>query len=204
MCFGGGGSSSPAPASNGPTATSLQNDANAQQAKIAAGEKNIDSAFGQFNEPYFTGYENTYDDYYNPQVDQQYKDAEGTLESGLARNGVSNSSVAASQIGKLFQNYTNQKATIANQGVDAANQLRTQVNNAKTNLYALNRSAADPAEASTQAQADATSLVAPQTFTPLGNLFASFVAPYTAYANAYNNSSGNASYVSPYSTPAVG
>ena len=212
MCFGGGSSTPASPPATGvshdgsppsaapaiSTAGSIQSQADQNAANIKAGNSNIDKAFGQFNEPYYTGYQKAYTGYYNPQVDTQYKDANGTLEAGLARNGVDRSSIAATQMGRLFQNYADQKSTIGNQAVDASNQLRTKVASEKSNLYGLNTAAGDPAQANTQATAAATSLVAPQTFTPLGNLFASAIAPWTAYSNAYNNSGGGATYTSPY------
>jgi hypothetical protein len=192
MCFGGGSS---APASTAAaTQQAVQSQADQTQANIATGNSDIDSAFSQFDPAYYQGYQNAYTNYYDPQVDTQYNDAEGTLESGLARNGLDRSSVAASQIGTLFQDYGTQKAAIANQAVDASNTLEGQVASAKSNLYALNAAAADPATANTQALAASTALVAPSTFSPLGSVFANAIAPYTAYANAANNSAGSTSY----------
>ena len=187
MCFGGGNS---AQASADATSKQITDQEAARQAAVTAGNKNIDTAFSKFDDPYFTGYQNAYKGYYNPQVDTQYHDAEGTLESGLARNGIDNSSIAASQIGRLFGDYSDQKAAIGNQAVDASNKLRSDVSNEKSNLYALNSASADPAQANTQALAASTALVAPQTFSPLGNVFANFISPYTAYANAYSNNAG--------------
>jgi hypothetical protein len=214
MCFGGGSSqpSSPSagsgrgaapsadiagtPATPGTVQQQITDQNTQNQANIKAGNANIDSAFAKFNDPYYAGYTKSYEDYYNPQVDNQYKDAEGTLEAGLARQGLDRSSIAATQIGRLFSDYGDQKATIANNAVDGANQLRGKVASEKSNLYGLNAASGDPAMASTQALAASTALVAPQTYSPLGNLFANFVAPYTAYSQAYNNSAGKP-YVSP-------
>lgn len=198
MCFGGGGNSQAAA-----TQQQIQQQQAENQANIKAGNANIDAAFSKFDDPYFAGYSKAYTDYYNPQVDAQYRDAEGTLESGLARNGVDRSSIAATQIGRLFSDYSDRKADIANQATDAANSLRGRVADEKSNLYALNNAAADPAQANTNALAASTALVAPRAFSPLGNLFASFIAPYTAFANAYNNSAPGTGYVSPNSGATV-
>lgn len=199
MCLGGS-----APASNdAATQQQIEDQNTTNQANIAAGNTSIDSAFSKFDPSYYSGYQKAYTDYYNPQVDTQYKDAEGTLESGLARDGLSKSSVAASQIGTLFGDYADQKAAIGNQAADASNELEGKVADEKSNLYALNAASADPAQASTQALAASTALVAPTSFSPLGSLFANFVSPYTAYANAYSNSAGGTGYVSPNSASAV-
>lgn len=199
MCFGGGGGKSSTQQSNDATAKQISDQEAARQAAVKAGNTNIDNAFSKFNDPYYAGYEKSYKDVYNPQIDNQYGDAQGTLEAGLARNGIDRSSVAATQFGRLFGTYADQKAQIGDQAASAANELRGKVSDEKSNLYALNSSSADPARANTEAIAKATALVAPPTYTPLGSVFANILAPYTAYANSYSNNAG-AGYTSPYGT----
>lgn len=204
MCFGGDqGRQQAAPAAAAPAAPSTAQtviDQEAQrQSAVKNGNAGIDSAFAQFDDPYFSKYAQTYKDFYNPQVDTQYNDAQGTLEAGLARNGTDRSSIAATQFGRLFGTYADQKAQIGDQATSAANDLRSKVAGEKNNLYALNSASADPAQANNQALASATSLVAPPTYTPLGNVFAGALAPWTQYASSYSNNAGT-----PYTLPKAG
>jgi hypothetical protein len=199
MCFGDDQGRQAEPAPSAPSPQQQINDQEAQrQAAVKAGNTGIDTAFAKFNDPYFSNYEKTYKDFYNPQVDTQYTDAQGTLEAGLARNGTDRSSIAAGQFGRLFGAYADQKAQIGDQAASASADLRNKVSSEKSNLYALNSSSADPAQANTQALAAATSLVAPPAYTPLGAVFANILQPYTAYSNAYANNPGPG-YTSPYS-----
>ena len=53
-------------------------------------------------------------------------------------------------------------ADIGNRAVDASNELKSKVEGAKTNLYGINASVADPAAMAAQATGSAASIVAPQ------------------------------------------
>lgn len=207
MCFGGNPERQQqqqqnAPAVVDPAPQSVPQQVASQeqtrQDTVKASNAGIDSAFAQFDDPYYANFENSYKDFYNPQIDNQFKDAQGTLEAGLARNGTDRSSILATQFGRLYGQYADEKAQIGDQAASAANDLRSKVANEKSNLYALNSSSADPAQANTQALAAATSLVAPPTYTPLGNVFAGALAPYAQFANSYSNNAGTG-YSSPYS-----
>lgn len=204
MCFGSStpAPSTPAPAPSTPKSVEQQilDQEAARQAAIKAGNTSIDSAFSQFNDPFYNGFKKSYTDYYNPQIDKQYTDAQGTTEAGLARQGIDRSSIAATQFGRLFGQYADARSQIGDDAASAANDLRTKVNNEKNNLYTLNSTSADPAQANTQALASSTALVTPPAYSPLGSVFASFLQPFTNYANAYSNNAGTP-YQSPYATP---
>lgn len=191
-----GNPASPAPAPQTiPQQITSQEDA--RQASVRAGNSSIESAFSKFNDPYFADFEKSFKDYYNPQIDTQYNDAQGTLEAGLARKGVDRSSIAATQFGRLFGQYSDQREQIGDQAASAAGELRGKVANEKSSLYALNSASANPAQANTEALARSTALVTPPAYTPLGSVFANFLSPYTAYSQAYSNNAG-AGYKSPY------
>lgn len=204
MCFGTRTAPTPTPTPTptpapGPGTVAQQVTAAeaARQAAIKTGNANIDSAFAQFNDPYFQKFEDAYKGYYNPQVDSQYADADGVMEAGLARNGIDRSSIAATKHGQLFSAYGDERAAIGDAAHAGAQDLRGKVSNEKSNLYAENSASADPAQASTQALASATSLVTPPAFSPLGQLFGNFLQPFTQYAQSYSNNPGPG-YKSPF------
>jgi hypothetical protein len=183
-------------------ANAAQAEENARQARIKQGQSSIDSTFGQFDNNYYKGYGDKYTGYYNPQVDKQYADAKDALTARLAGNGTLESSVGAKTMGDLSQQYADQKATIANQAIDAANGMRGKVEGARAGLYAANQSAGDPSQIASQAQAQATSLVAPTSYSPLSNLFGSLLSGVATFKNGQATGGSFApTYTSNFGTP---
>lgn len=181
MCFGGDNKSAGIAAQQD---AQMKADEAARQEKIKAGQLKIDEAFGQYGDPYYQNYQKTYTDFYRPQIDDQYKEARGKLIASLAGRGVLDSSIGANALARVEKQRADTEGTVANQAVDAANQLRGQVEQTKTNLYNLNRSAADPEGIAARATGEATAIAAPSTFSPLQNVFASAISPFVTYSNA--------------------
>lgn len=150
-----------------------------RQARIKEGQSNIDSAFEQFNDPYYEGVTTDYNSYYNPQVEQQYKDALDKLTLQLGQQGILQSSAGNEQIGKLTENYGKQKQTVADAALNAANDARARIQQQKTNLYSQNTAAADPSQAASLAATAAQSAISPPVYSPLGNLFAGLLGSGT-------------------------
>lgn len=159
-----------------------------RQANIKAGQASIDSAFSGFNDNYFNDYASAYTGHYNPELDTQYADARDKLMAAFAGRGMLNSAVAAKQTGDLQRVYGNERAAIASRSLDAANDLRSKVEQQRTDLYNLNASAADPEQIAAQSTAASTAIKAPQAYNPLGEVFASVLQPLQAYISASNNS----------------
>lgn len=191
-----------------PTDHSAQNQAaktNAQvqaqnlqtQANIKQGQANIDNAFKGFNDNYYQGFENDYNNFYDPQITKQYKDTNATLAAGLVDQGMGASTVGNKKLADLSQQYQTTLVNSANSGVDAANALKKSVSDEESNLSSLNLASDDPNAINTQALASATSLAAPQSFTPLGQVFANALTPLSSYYTAAAKVPG-APYVSPY------
>lgn len=181
MCFGGGNNEAAAIAAR--QDAQMKADEAERQAKIKAGQAKIDEAFGQFNEPYFAGFQNTYTDYYKPQIADQYAEARGKLIAALAGRGVLDSSIGGNALARVEKQRAEAEGTIANQAVDASNQLKSQVEQTKTNLYNLNRSAADPEGIAARATGEATAIAAPRALSPLGQIFANSIAPFVTFNN---------------------
>jgi hypothetical protein len=167
----------------------------ARQSRIAQGRSSIDSAFGGFNDEFFDEYQNQYLDYYNPQLEDQYGDAVKRLTLQLAQTGNLTGSTGANQLSDLQKYYDQQKLSVTNQAVNAANELRGNIDSRKSQLYADNRGAADPGSASSAAASAAQALQPTAPTSPLANVFSDFfgnLGNVAAIQNAskYNEGTG--------------
>lgn len=161
-----------------------------REARIKQGQEFIDTAFQQYNQPYYDTYAKSIVDYQQPQLQEQYDRARGSLTAHLAGRGMLESTVGAQEFGNIGKVFADNSAQIANQARDAAMSLKGKVENQKSDLYALNSSAADPQGISTQAIAQATTLAAPSSISPIGDVFSAALAPYIYYNQAKMNSAG--------------
>lgn len=183
MCGGGGGDGGAAARAEQQRAAEA-----ARQGRIDAGQKEIDTAFEQFNDDYYGQRQTAYTDHYIPQLDQQYEQTLGKLRAALAGRGQLESSYGASEIAKLAEENAKQKTLIQDQGREAGNDLRRQVESEKSNLYSLNRSSADPDAMKTQAMGAAATISSPPAYSPLGQVFAGALDTLSSYNAADRNS----------------
>lgn len=147
-----------------------------RQGKILAGQKSIDDTFaGTFTDPYYEGLTKNYEDYYNPQLNDQYADALKELTYQTARAGNSESSAGNELFAKLEKQKADSATQIANDALAATGKAKGEVAAQKSNLYSLNNAAADPTQASSQAAQAALQLNQPQSYSPLGSVFASLI-----------------------------
>lgn len=137
----------------------------------------VNSAFAPFNDDYYKGFTNSYENAMNPQLDKQYNAAGSQLEAGLAGTDRDMGSTGSSANANLYNTYGTARANIGNSAVDATNQLKGTVNNAKNTMYGLAQQATNPLDMATQAQASAGSIVAPQSYPGLGNVFGDVLSP---------------------------
>ncbi len=158
-----------------------------RQQQVAGGKRNIDTAFNQYGDNYYNDYKKDYTDYYFPQLEQQFGDATGKLTATLAGRGMKNSTVGIDAVGDLTQENIRARTAIGNEAQDATQKLRGTVENSKTNLYALNESSADAAGINARAIGEATALVAPPAYSPLGQVFAAALQPWQNYSAARQN-----------------
>lgn len=143
--------------------------------KIAEGKTRIDSAFSQFNDGYYDQYNADYRGYYTPELEDQYSTARDKLTAVLAGRGILEGTPGASRIAELDKKYNTTRTQVANDAEAASRDLRTRVENNKTDLYSLNQSSADPEGIGARAIGQATALEAPPTYNPLGDVFASLL-----------------------------
>ncbi len=194
MCLGGGGSAKRA-------AAQARADEAARQARIAQGRQSIDDTFNQtYNDDFFSNIGKSYNDYYNPQVDQQFNDAQKKLTFNLGRQGLSGSTAASDQFGRLQEKYDQERANIANQSLQAQQTARGNVEQQRNQLYSINNSTADPAAAAASARDAMKGITTQPSFTTLGNLFADFLnnasapAASVALAQGYGSPQGPTAY----------
>ena len=176
MCF----FSSDPPHDN--SAEQARADEQARQDRISAGQKNIDTAFGAFDDNYYNKVSGDYTGYYQPQLDEQYQKAIQKETLQLAGSGNLTSSSGATALSDVRRTYDRQKTAMADAALKAANDVRGQVESNKTDLYATNRAAADPTQAESLATARVGTLQAPQAFSPLGDIFAAVLSNGTNQA----------------------
>lgn len=156
-------------------------EAGEREAKIRAGQSNIDRAFGVFDPRYYDQFKKSFTDYYNPQVDKQFGDARQGLKYNLARAGTTNATVGQNKFGDLIQGYGQKREEIAAGASDASNKLRGSVDAAKGDLYAQNTASADPSLATISATSRAGALQTPPSFSPLGDVFGGLVNSGASY-----------------------
>lgn len=143
-----------------------------RQARITDGTTKINDTFGTFTDDFFTGLRDTYMDYYQPQLDQQFGKASDDLTFSLARAGTLNSSIAGQKQAELTTQYNDSLASILSQAQGAADDQRARVGQEKSSLISLLNSTADADMVSNEALARTQSLFNERpTYNPLGDMF---------------------------------
>jgi hypothetical protein len=166
-------------------------DEEARKARIAAGMASIDQTFGKFDHNFYGGRAKEYIDYATPQFERQLRDTRDNLIFALSRTGNLRSSAAIDKNADLNYEADVARTGIANDGLNKANELRNQVENARGNVVAQLNATGDSSAASDAAIRNATNLSTPVGYSPLGNLFASFAQSAAAIgSNAGNGYSG--------------
>lgn len=171
-----------------------------RQQDVGLGRIGIDKSFSQFDDKYYNEYQQKHGDFYNPQLDRQYGQVVDKTTAALADRGMLESSVGANKFADLTRDNADARANIASEGLDAKNKLRGNVENSKSSLYSLNEASANPQAINAQAIGQATSLVAPPTYSPLGQVFATALGSLSNFQSARNNRPGPA-YTSSYGSP---
>lgn len=146
-----------------------------RESQVRAGQQNIDSAFGKFDDNFFNDFTKAYENNYNPQVDTQFDRAKTNLRYDNARKGMLDSTPAIFSNDLLNEKYGQQRQQVASDAIGATSNLRNNVSNQKTQLYQLNSSAADPTLASTNAAAAAGTIPNQPQYSALGDLFGGLV-----------------------------
>ena len=173
MCFSSGNSS-------GAAAASAQADAQAQAAAQAEAQRqgtisqdtsSIKNAFGGFDDNFFNNQSTAYQNYANPQLDDQYQTAKDQLSFALGREGLLDSSEGARQIAELSKQYDTNKQNIVDTGDQYANTARQNVAGTQSTLLQQAQNAEAPDSISSDLAARMPTLGALPAFSPLGDIF---------------------------------
>jgi hypothetical protein len=130
---------------------------------------------GTFTPGYFEGLTKNYEDYYNPQLAEQFGDAKKELTFQVARSGNSESTAGNDLFSRLEKQRKDAATKITNDALASTGKAKSDVAAQRSNLYSLNNAAADPSQAASQAQQAALQLQQPQSYSPLGSVFAGLI-----------------------------
>lgn len=140
-------------------------------ALVAQNQQIVDSSLSGFNGDFYRGLTDAFTNYYAPQLDTQYADADRSLRLGLADQGILASSAANRQHSNLMERYLDARADIGNRAQDAVQKTQTQVEGTRANLYDLARSGAAPTAVASSARLQQGSIPDQLTRSPLGDVF---------------------------------
>lgn len=127
-----------------------------------------------FDDDFYKGRRDAYTDYANPQLEDQYGDANKQLTFSLARGGLLDSSVRGEKLGDLQKLYDTQKQAVADKALSYETSARNSVEDARGNLISTLNATGDAEGAAKSALARSTALTQPDAYSPLGQLFTDF------------------------------
>jgi hypothetical protein len=147
----------------------------ARQSKIAEGRKAIDTNFAAFTPDYYDNVSKSYQEYYLPQLEDQMKNARREMVFNLSRSGNLNASADARSMADLRAAYLKNRALIGDRALAEGKRAEADVASNRNELYSQLSASADPSAAANTAAARAASLTALPTYSPLADIFSSFV-----------------------------
>ena len=143
-----------------------------RKAEIERGTAQVRQLFStQFTPDFYNTIRGNYLDYYRPQFEEQYGDAQNGLAYQLARSGHLDSSVRIDKEADLQQQADIQRQGLVDRALASANERRRQVQAAQEGVIAQLQSTADASGAAADAAARANYLTQPEPYEPLGQLF---------------------------------
>ena len=142
-----------------------------RQLKVDAGLAEIEKIFGQYDQDFYDKSSDAYLDYYEPQLEDQFKEGLKELQFALARGGRFGSSTEVNRKAKAAEDYGFQKNELASGAIQAADASEKAVTAAKRDMTNLNQINANPDLAASLSQAQSGILNQPPKFDPLLDVF---------------------------------
>lgn len=143
-----------------------------RQARIQQGMGYIDNSFAQFNDDYYSGRSQAYQDYYLPQVDRQFEDARKSIAYDLSRAGNLRSTAANEAYADLDRQLLEQRGAIIDRAQAEADAERNRILSERNSLVSQLQGSADPDAAQSSAMASANMFANAQpAYSPLANIF---------------------------------
>jgi uncharacterized FlgJ-related protein len=177
-----------------------------RQERIRDGTNRVGSIFdSNFTPDFFTGRKQSFLDYANPQLEDQRSAAEKELTYSLARSGTLDSSIRANKFAELQKLYDTNKQQIADKALSYETDARNNVESARSNLITTLNATGDAEGAANSSLSRAAALSAPEAFSPLSQLFASFTSALgTQAAQERAQAASGGSYKAKYDTGLFG
>lgn len=172
-------------AGNDQSAALLKEQERQRAGLITRGLESINKTFSGFGPEYYGRLRGSYLAAALPQVQEQYDQTRRQLGYNLADQRLLNSSAASQLGGSLQRQLGTQRQNVANQAVQATQDLQRQIQGNRTQLVSQLEASADPTAAAQGALAASTQFQAPNLLQPLGSLFQNWSNVYLArqYSN---------------------
>jgi hypothetical protein len=190
MCLGGGSSKVDTSAQDAMLADSKRARADeiARQGRIKQGTAGINANFAGFDDTFYKGFTDTLMSYYQPQLDQQFGDAQDRMTYGLADAGMLRSSVAGKESARLTSSYQDNLAQILADSTGQTDALRTNIGNERNSLVSMLNATGDADRASNEALSRSQQIFQAQPKTSLlPDVFAGAANAYGGYRQTQNN-----------------
>lgn len=166
-----------------------------RQANLSYGNNAINSAFSGYDDPYYDKLKSNYTDFYNPQLETKFSDAQQQALFNNARAGTINSSAAAKTNSDLQREKGTQEQSVLSGAESYANNARQQIASQKAQLQG-----ALSASGGNYVDTGALSNIAPPTLptlSPLGDIFSAVAGVASNDAAVRARAAGAASVLSP-------
>lgn len=166
----------------------------------------VNQAFSGFTPDFYKGIGTAYQNYAEPQLQQQYQSTANNLGFKLANQGLGDSSQAGFLNSQLANTMSQGQNQIGQDAVGQENQLKQQVGQEQANMVGQAAVSTNPGAVASQALGVAQGFQTPSTFQPIGQLFSQFGQQYlggqlnNTYTGATNNlNQGQYGVLNPFS-----
>lgn len=164
-----------------------------RQARMSSGIAAVNRNFDQFDENFYGERQKAYVDYATPYLAEQYKQQGKASAADLVRRGLRLSTAAVNREASLGREMGRKQAEVADAGLAAANDLRSDVESTRSNLINQAISGADPSSVSSSALSQAAAMRKPSSFGTIGTFFDDWSRIYMGnqVARSYDSSVPN-------------
>lgn len=139
--------------------------------KINRNVASIDQAFSGFDDDFYGKASQNVLDYYTPQLQDQFEEAQKQAAFTLADKGLSDSSVAADKAGDLKSLFDRELSSIQSRAEEAANKARADVSTRQSNLRMMAESGASLDSFDSLITPQISQVTLPSNFSALGDIF---------------------------------
>jgi len=175
MCWGSSGGD------GGAAERRKAEEARAQRVRDSRGA--VDTVFGTYDDDFYNKRRQSYLDYANPQVQQDYEDAMGELMGALASSGRTKSSLAAKRKAKGQELMDRAQADVNMKAEGHVADLEAALAEAKGNMYTQASNLADVDATTNLAIGQFQSASKPPVYNPLTDMFADLTAGLATQAD---------------------